>query len=56
MSFKDKTMCKMLIKAVSKKDPADYEIWEKAIMEARENKCDWTDKKYLDPILKCISK
>ena len=56
MSFKDKIMCKMLIKEVSKKDPADYEIWEKAIMEARENKCDWTDKKYLDPILKCISK
>ena len=54
MSFKDKTLCKMLRKAVSKKDPADYEIWEKAIMDAGENKCDWTDKKYIDPILKCI--
>ena len=53
MSFKDKTLCKMLRKAVSKKDPADYEIWEKAIMDA-ENKCDWTDKKYIDPILECI--
>ena len=35
MSFKDKTLCKMLRKAVSKKDPADYEIWEKAIMDAK---------------------
>ena len=54
MSFKDKTLCKMLRKAVSKKDPTDYEIWEKAIMEAGENKCDWTDKKFIDPILECI--
>ena len=40
MSFKDRTLCKMLRKAVAKKNPADYEIWEKAIMEAGENKCD----------------
>ena len=28
MSFKDKTLCKMLQKAVAKKDPKDYEVWE----------------------------
>ena len=34
MSFVDKNLCKMLRKAVGKKDPADYEIWEKALMAA----------------------
>lgn len=41
---------RMLQKAVSKKDPAAYEIWEKALMCAAGQKCDWTDKKYLQPI------
>lgn len=50
MTFKDRTLCKMLQKAVAKKDPATYEIWEKALMCAAGQKCDWTDKKYLKPI------
>ena len=54
MSFKDRTLCNLLRKAVAKKDPADYEIWEKAIMEAGENNCDWTDMKYIEPILEYI--
>ena len=54
MSFKDRTLCKLLRKAVSKKDPADYESWEKALMEAGDNKCDWTDKKYIVPIIDSI--
>ena len=45
MSFKDRTLCNLLRKAVAKKDPSDYEIWEKALMAAGDNKCDWTDKK-----------
>ena len=28
MSFKDRTLCNLLRKAVVKKDPSDYEIWE----------------------------
>lgn len=56
MSFKDRTLCNMLRKAVSKKNPDDYEIWEKALMSAGEEKCDWTDKKYLKPILDFINK
>ncbi len=28
MSFKDRTLCKMLQKSLSKKNPADYEPWE----------------------------
>lgn len=51
MTFKDRTLCKMLQKAVGKKDPATYEIWEKALMCAVGQKCDWTDKKYLEPII-----
>ncbi len=54
MSFKDRTLCKLLRKSVEKKDPSEYELWEKALMEAGDDKCDWTDKKYLDPILECI--
>ncbi len=54
MSFKDRTLCNMLRKAVAKKDPKDYEVWERAIMEAGEEKCDWTDKKYLEPIIEWI--
>ena len=56
MSFKDRILCKLLIKATIKKDPSDYEIWEKALMEARGGKCDWTDKKYIEPILECIKR
>ena len=54
MSFADRTLCNMLRKAVAKKDPADFEVWEKAIMEAGEEKHDWTDKKYIEPLLDFI--
>lgn len=54
MGFVDKNLCKMLRKAVAKKNPDDYEIWEKALMAAGENKCDWTDKQYIAPILESI--
>ncbi len=56
MSFKDRTLCSLLRKAVAKKDPENYEIWEKALMAAGNDKCDWTDKKYLEPIIECIKK
>ncbi len=56
MSFKDRTLCNLLRKAVAKKDPADYEIWEKALMAAGESKCDWTDKKYIVPIIEYIKR
>lgn len=56
MSLKDRTLCNLLRKAVSKKDPADYEVWEKALMAAGEDKCDWTDKKYIEPIIAYLGK
>ena len=55
MSFKDRTLCNLLRKAVAKKDPSDYEIWEKALMAAGDHKCDWTDKKCIEPIIECIN-
>ena len=56
MSFKDRTLCKILQKSVAKKDPATYEIWEKALMCAAGQKCDWTDRKYLEPVLEYLQK
>lgn len=56
MTFKDRTLCKMLQKAVAKKDPAEYEVWEKALMCAVGQKCDWTDKKYLEPVMEYLQK
>lgn len=54
MTFGDRTLCRMLQKAVAKQDPAEYEPWQKALMSAVGQKCDWTDKKYLEPLLKYL--
>ena len=56
MSFKDRTLCKMLQKVVSKKEPEEYEIWEKALMCSVGQKCDCTDKKYLIPVIEFAKK
>lgn len=56
MTFIDRNLCKMLRKAVAKKEPSQYEVWEAALMATGENKCDWTDRKYLKPILDEIAK
>lgn len=54
MTLKDRTLCKMLQKMVSKKSPDSYEPWEQALMCAVGKECDWTDKKYLYPLLDYI--
>jgi menaquinone-dependent protoporphyrinogen IX oxidase len=56
MSVIDRNLCKLLHKAVAKKDPSEYEVWEKALMAVGEEKCDWTDKKYIEPILNELNK
>lgn len=56
MTFKDRTLCRMLQKAVAKKTPDTYEPWERALMCAVGQKCDWTDRKYLEPILDYLRK
>ncbi|SHJ31583.1 flavodoxin domain-containing protein [Pseudobutyrivibrio xylanivorans] len=55
MSFVDRNLCKMLQKSVAKKDPKDYEIWEKALMDAGTDKHDWTDKSYIKPLIEAIN-
>lgn len=55
MSFTDRTLCKMLQKSVAKKDPSAYEPWMTALMCAVGQKCDWTDKKYLAPLIRYIT-
>lgn len=47
MSFKDRALCKLLHKAIAKKDPNTCEPWMKALMCAAGKSCDWTDRKYL---------
>ena len=39
---------------VAKKKTGDHEIWEKALLEAGNKKCDWTDKAYIKPILEAL--
>lgn len=51
MSFRDRTLCMLLQKAVAKKAPDTYELWMAALMGAVGKRCDWTDKKYLEPLL-----
>ncbi len=55
MTFGDRTLCKMLQKAVAKQNSEEYEPWQKALMCAVGQKCDWTDRRYLEPLLKYLS-
>ncbi len=54
MTWKDRTLCRLLQKSVAKKDPDTYEPWMKALMCAVGQTCDWTDKKYLDPLMEYL--
>lgn len=56
MNFIDRNLCKLLLKSVQKKDPEQLEMWEQALVAAGDNKGDWTDKKYLEPIYEFIKK
>lgn len=56
MTFIDRNLCKLLQKSVAKKDPSSYEPWMQALMCAVGQKCDWTDKKYLVPLLEYLKK
>lgn len=55
LSFKDKMLCKLLRQALKKQDPSTYDPIMKTIMEVN-GKTDWTDKKYLKPLLQYINK
>lgn len=50
MSFKDRTLCKLLQKSLAKQDPSTFAPWQTALMEAQGQICDWVDEKYLAPL------
>ena len=54
MSFKDRTLCNLLKKSISKIDPSEYEPWMAAIMSVNGESCDWSDKKYLEPLVEYL--
>lgn len=54
MNTVDRGLCTLLRKAVAKKDPSEYQVWERALMAAGDSPCDWTDKKYIEPILEML--
>lgn len=54
MTVVDRSLCKMLQKSVAKKKPEDLENWEKALMAAKDEPRDWTDREYLQPILQML--
>lgn len=56
MTFRDRTLCRLLQKSVAKRDPDTYEPWMKALMCAVGQTCDWTDRKYLTPLLDYLKK
>ena len=56
MPAKDKFLCSMLMKVVSKKPAEQCEPWELALKEAMGKKCSWVDEKYLEPLYKYIHK
>ncbi len=52
MTLIHRTLCRMLQKAVAKQEAV--EPWQKALLAAGEQSCDWTDKAYLEPLLEAL--
>ena len=55
LKFGDRTLCRMLIKMVSKKAPDDLDVTERAILNVKDKACDFTGKAQLQEIIKCIN-
>ncbi|MCI8994557.1 MAG: flavodoxin [Lachnospiraceae bacterium] len=55
MTFVDRILCGMLQKSLAKKDPDAYEPWMEALLSSAGQVCDWTDKKYLVPLLDALN-
>ena len=54
LSFVHKSLCRMLLKAASRKKPEDCDVLEAALCEAGTGKRDWTNRRYLEPILAAL--
>ncbi|MGI6036843.1 MAG: flavodoxin domain-containing protein [Limnochordia bacterium] len=53
MTWIDRLLCNGLKRMVARKDPADYEPWEEALMQAGTD-CDWTDRGNIKPIVEWL--
>lgn len=51
MSWKDRTLCRMLQKAIAGKNEDSLEPWMKALLSSAGQRRDWTDRKYLEPLI-----
>ncbi len=56
MTFADRSLCRLLYKSLTKKEPSACEPWERALLEAWGQKRDWTDQMYLEPLLREIGR
>lgn len=54
MTWTDRALCGLLQKAVAKKSPEALEPWMEALLSARGQAHDWTDPRYLEPLLAYI--
>lgn len=54
LNFMDKTLCKMLRKSIEKKAPNIHQPYMETLICATKQNCDWTDKKYLLPLLEYL--
>jgi len=54
MKLIDRTLCKALRKSLTKKDPAEFEPWMKALAEADDGSYDWSDSLQLAPLIEYL--
>lgn len=54
MSWMDRMLGRLLKKMAAKKDPAQYEPWESALMETIGSSRDWTDKGQIKQIIEYV--
>ena len=51
MTWKDRTLCRLLRRSLEKNPPASMPPWAEALQEADEKRCDWVDESFLQPLL-----
>ncbi len=54
LTFRDRMLCRMLQKVVAKQNPEECEPWQKALLCAVGQKCDWTDPANLESLIQYI--
>lgn len=55
MNFIHRTMCRTLRKSLAKKDPSEFEPWMQTLVQATDEGYDWTDPKYLLPLIDAVN-